>query len=236
LVLAAAVERFEVRRDSALTGLMGACWRSTAAQLKCKVPGPEILCFGDSLVKYGVIPARLEALTGKEAYNLALTAGPAPVTYFLLRRPIERGGRPAVILIDSYEGFLESGTSVPAFTWADLLTARETAELAWTARDPDVLTRTALSKLLHVLKDRFEVREGIVAALRSEEPWLRVRTLALERNWSLNAGAQVYQKTPAQGAVMGTCPGGPGCATRSTGPTSNGPSAWPRGTGSLSSG
>jgi hypothetical protein len=206
LVLAAAVERFAVRRDSALTGLMGACWRSTAAQLKCKVPGPEVLCFGDSMVKYGVIPARLEALTGKGAYNLALHAGPVPATYFLLGRAIERDGRPAVVLIDSYEGFLESGTWCPAFTWADLLTARETAELAWTARDPDILTRTALRKLLHALKDRFEVRESILAALRGEEPWLRVHTLALERNWSLNAGAQVHQKTPTQGGSEGNLP------------------------------
>ena len=60
--------------------------------------GPEgradILCFGDSLVKLGILPRVLEARLGSSAYNLAVLGGQAPGSYFLLRRVLEHGHRP----------------------------------------------------------------------------------------------------------------------------------------------
>jgi hypothetical protein len=65
------------------------------------------------------------------------------------------------------------------------------AELAWTARHPDLVVRIGVKKLLHSYKNRFEIREAIVTAFDGKQTWLRTNLPGLFRNWSLNNGAQV---------------------------------------------
>ncbi|HEV3120959.1 MAG TPA: hypothetical protein VGY53_03615, partial [Isosphaeraceae bacterium] len=46
-------------------------WRLTGRSVAREAPGCEVLCFGDSLVKYGIAPRVIEKRTGKRAYNFA---------------------------------------------------------------------------------------------------------------------------------------------------------------------
>ena len=39
-----------------------------------------VICFGDSLVKLGIVPAVIEGRLGRRAYNLSACAGQAPAT------------------------------------------------------------------------------------------------------------------------------------------------------------
>jgi hypothetical protein len=194
--LVMAVERFEVRADYALASFHATNWRYASRKLNREVRGAKVLCFGDSLVKHGVHPRVLEQTAGVKAYSLALNNGAVPASYFLFRRALERGTKPSVILIDAAEKVLSEGPRSPkrSYPWADLLSLRETAELSWAARDPDLFVRVHLDKALHSFKNRFVIRESIAKALLGEETWLRTYLPGFVRNWNLNAGAQTNPK------------------------------------------
>jgi hypothetical protein len=213
LVLVVAVEGVELRRDEGLVSMHAACWRHTAKRLKYAARGARIVCLGDSLVKFGVYSRVLEEKTGRKAYNAAVTTGPAPASYVLLRRALERGARPAVVLVDFDADILKEGprSTRRPYPWADLLTPREAAELCRVARDPDLFVRIVLNGLLHSVKNRFEIRDDIRTALRGESTVIRSFVPSLLRNWDVNAGAQVnprgdYQEpaAPPDGQRAGT--------------------------------
>src|SRR3954464_9771863 len=46
----------------------------------------DLLILGDSLAKFGVLPAVVGSRTGSRAYNLAIGGGQAPSSFELLRR------------------------------------------------------------------------------------------------------------------------------------------------------
>jgi len=60
----------------------------------------DVLCFGDSQMKFGIAPHVVAARTGRPAYNLAIVGGQPPASYFLLRRALEAGARPSAVLFD----------------------------------------------------------------------------------------------------------------------------------------
>ena len=94
------VEGYIGRNDLDFRHPWGWDWKQTVRAIGREARGCEVLCFGDSLVKYGVVPRVLEARLGRRAYNLAVANGQAPTAYFLLRRALEAGARPAAVLID----------------------------------------------------------------------------------------------------------------------------------------
>ena len=187
------IEKFEVRRDYALESFHGANWRATAKLVEKSVKDAGILCFGDSLMRDGVYPAVLQEVTGKTAYNLAVPTGPAPASYVLLRRALERGARPSAIVVDFDADVLKEGprSTRRPYPWADLLTVPEMIDLAWQSRDFEVFARIAVKRLLWSEKNRFEIREAIVAGFRNEVTSLRMNLLGCFRNWKINNGAQV---------------------------------------------
>ena len=66
-------------------------WRFSAWAAREKSPGCDVLCFGDSLVKYGVMPRVIEARTGLKSYNLATSGGTMPTAFFLFRQALDAG-------------------------------------------------------------------------------------------------------------------------------------------------
>ncbi|MDR3634232.1 MAG: hypothetical protein P4L84_10525, partial [Isosphaeraceae bacterium] len=190
-------------------------WAFTREQVATAAVGAEILCLGDSRAKYAVLPQVIRAATGREAYNLAITAGCPPSSYFLLRDALEAGARPRAIVVDFDEKLLADeplGLSAPP-PWADLLTGREAAELEGAVGSPGFATRVALERVLHSLKNRFEIR-GIVSRLvRAKGGGSRRFHEVAWRNWTVNGGAQVNAKreyhapptpTPPRRHVEGT--------------------------------
>jgi hypothetical protein len=164
---------------------------ATRAATRC-----EVLCFGDSLVKFGVLPSVLEARLGGRAYNLSLSAGQPPACYFLLRRALESGARPRALLVDFVPHGLAGDPRCGNRLWPELLDARDALDLAWTARDTELAARVLLARLLPSLRGRYEIRANILAALRGEAPMEWLASHAYVRNTRINRGAYVAAKNP----------------------------------------
>jgi hypothetical protein len=174
------------------------CWTFGPMRIKSKTVGREILCFGDSLVNLGIVPAILQERTGKRTYNLALHNGSPPASYFLFRRAVKEGARPAAIIVDFERGILADGPAAKkrSYPWRELLSLRDAAELAWTARDPDLLAEILVRRIWRSASFRFELRESIRTALKGETDPQREEDLAMWRNLNQNLGATLFDRNP----------------------------------------
>ena len=61
---------------------VAANWEFCQRAVLREAPKAEILCLGSSLLKFGALPVVIEKATGRRAYNLALSNGRLPATYF----------------------------------------------------------------------------------------------------------------------------------------------------------
>jgi hypothetical protein len=177
----------------------GISWNYAPLHIKGKTLGREILCFGDSMVQLGVMPTILHDKTGMRAFNLAIQSGSAPSSYFLLRRALEAGARPSIIVVDFEKGILTDhpASKTRPYPWAELLSLRDVLELSWVARDPDLLADILVKQTVRSLNVRMEVRQRILSALRAEVNTDRESILATWRNVNRNQGACLYGKNPA---------------------------------------
>ncbi len=168
-------------------------WRITgrAAEKGEKASGRDVLLFGDSLLKFGVIPRALRDRSGRSAYNFALHTGQATSSYFMLRRALDAGARPALIVLDLTPHMLKHGPEENAELWPELLSPLECLDLARATGDASFFARTMLAKALPTFKERHALRASLLAALGGEERTRRWQNLAHRRNWKLNDGAQL---------------------------------------------
>ncbi len=188
LALVAAVERSVARNEIRVTTVMTSAWTQSGPQLS-KATRSAVVCFGDSLVKDGVLPPVLERGHGLSAWNLALPKGMAPAHYFLLRRLLRSGARPAAVLIDGE--VLRDDPLAETRVWPELAGPAECADLARTGRDAPFLARALLGRLLISFRARHEIRSAVLAALDGTTPlalWSLTKTW---RNWNANRGAYV---------------------------------------------
>ncbi len=190
LALVAAVELTISARRLDFTTVWADDWHLSASAATRKAKGRDVLCFGDSLIKCGVLPRVIEARTGLRAYNLAVNAGTMPSAYFMLRRALESGARPRAIVADFFALMLPDLSGHHVRNYPEMATARDCLDLAWTARDPDFFAATILGKLLPSCKCRFEIRAGIRAAFdgRRASPW--PSQSAIWATWKHEDGAQ----------------------------------------------
>jgi hypothetical protein len=155
----------------------------------------EILCFGDSLIKLGILPRLLQARLGQSAYNLAVLGGQPPTSHHLFRRVLDRGHAPCALVVSFSPMLLGLDPQVNLEWWAGLMRGRERIELALRSRDPGL----AISLILHGAIACLSTRDAFRAALGFEplesqgydEHPSRDEMRALLRNWSFNRGAQV---------------------------------------------
>lgn len=167
-------------------------WRAThEAVYGTEVKQCDVLCFGDSLVKLGIYPRILEASLGCRAFNLAMPAAPAPGSYFLLRRALDRGARPRALVVDSHTMLLQFSPRQSVEYWPELLTARELVELALTARDPRLFSVTAVAKVLPSVNNRHGIRAAWLESLRGQPDARSGLYRVLTRNLKVNRGAYV---------------------------------------------
>jgi hypothetical protein len=188
LALVAVVERSVARNEIRFTTIAVSAWAQGGAHLS-EAARSEVLCFGDSLVKDGVLPQVLEDRHGFSAWNLALPGGTAPAHYFLLRRLLRAGARPATLLVDGES--LYSDPLVETRPWSELAGPAELADLALNSRDAAFLARTVLAQRLTTYRARHDIRQNVLLALAGETPaatWVLAQTW---RNWNANRGAYV---------------------------------------------
>jgi hypothetical protein len=196
LALVAAVESTISARRLDFTTIWADDWRCATGAATRQAKGCDVLCFGDSLVKFGVLPKVIEAKTGLKSYNLAVNAGMVPATYFQLRRALNAGARPKTIVVDFFALMLPDESPKATRRYTDLASPIDCFELAMLAGAPKFLNTTLLGKLLPSYKCRFEIRKAIRAALegRRASPW--PAEAWIWASWKAQNGAQPMPSNP----------------------------------------
>jgi hypothetical protein len=164
----------------------------------------DVLIFGDSLAKLGVIPRVVGERTGWRARNLAISGSQAPATYVLLKRALASGARPAAVVVDFFPPLLRVGPRHNLGRWAMLLTPLEAAQLAWWAGDADLFGPAALGRLLPSLRSRAGVRATLLAALAGSTDSRLYYNVLFFRNWGRNDGAQLMAPQTRVGELSAT--------------------------------
>ncbi len=197
LVLLGGIEGFVARNALDFSDPVSLSWRLSAEAARREAPGCEVLLVGDSLVKHGLVPRVVEARTGLRAVNLGVARGPAPATYFLLRRAFAAGARPAAVVVDYKPSVLIGGLRYNLRYWQEIASPREFLELARNTRNGTFLTAVVLGRLLPSYRARLEIRANLRDTLRGETPLLGRVNRVCARNWRVNAGANVASRNPA---------------------------------------
>ena len=194
LALVAGIERFVARHDLDFTTLGAENMKFTAVASRGGA-GYDVLCFGDSLVKYGIVPRAIEAGTGGRAFNLASAGATPPASYFMLRRAIMAGARPSVILVDFKPNLLAADPRGDLRAYASFADLSESFHLARAAMDGDFFAAMTMARLLPSIRARREVRAGLIRALRGEVGTTREMIPLHRRNWAANRGAQINPRS-----------------------------------------
>jgi hypothetical protein len=182
-------------------------WIATTRAADGPEAGAEILCFGDSLIKLGILPCVLEDRLGWSAHNLAVLGGQVPPSYFLLRRVLEQGHRPRALVINYSPLLLAMDPRVNLEWWSNRPDGRERLELLFRARDPALTASMIVQGLIASWSARDAVRSFL--GLESDrDPDGHPTTIpdearVFERNWRSNRGAQVAPRAfvPIEGAL-----------------------------------
>ena len=193
VVLVAGVESYLASRSVDFMGDAAHAWRWGAKAAARDALKSEILCFGDSLVKFGVAPRVVEGRSGRSMWNLAVTGGRPVNSYFLLRRALNAGARPSALVLDAE--LLSADPYETPHLWPELATPPEIIEMAWVGRNPGFLAHYALAWVFPSVRGRYEIRSHILAAARGEASNLRNAANLSNRNWKANRGAFIFPST-----------------------------------------
>ncbi len=199
LTIAATFEIYIAAHGGAFAEFSAADWRLTRRAASREAREAEVLCFGDSLLKFGLLPGSIERRTGLKTFNLSVLGGQAASSYYLLRRAIEAGARPRAILLDCqdlpskpiFPDVRGLGLAPHIRCWPELLGIREAAELAWSARDASFFGTILVRTILPSYHARREVRSGLGQLVRKGDTTAWRQQRAQERNWRLNRGTLV---------------------------------------------
>lgn len=195
VALVAAIESLATRHRDEFAAPITDHFEASGRAARTESAGRDLLFFGDSVVKFGVIPRLIEERTGLRGYNLATIANPAPASYVLLRRALGAGARPRAIFVD-FKPILLAQHLPDLPSMARIADLRDGLELAWTARDPDFFGSFAMSRALPTFRDRLAIRSWLVRSLRAEADPERPGLEARRANREINQGAQVIPPNP----------------------------------------
>ena len=170
-------------------------WQKSRVEIQRDLRGYQVLCFGDSQIKTGVVPQVIEARTGLPAHNFALVGGQAPASYFLLRRGLAGSARPSTIVVDFLPPLLSVGVKRSERYFPELIDVKESAELAWMHDEPGEFLSLASAILIPSVRLRNDLGKGVVAALQGKSASRRGETY-VRRNRRLNQGAMLLEPQP----------------------------------------
>ena len=171
-------------------------WKVSGRVARRKADRYDVLCFGDSLVKFGVVPRVLGAGLDRSVYNLALGGGQAPSSYILLKRAIDSGAKPEAILVDFWPDLLKKGPLQNAPLFGELADLGECIDLGLATGEASFAGSAILTHHFPSIRLRNEIRTSILAAFRGEASSARKQTVPFWRNWRQNLGAVVWPRNP----------------------------------------
>jgi hypothetical protein len=197
IALVVCAEASIMAHDFDFTTLVASNWRSEGRTPSKVAASNEILCFGDSMLKFGLQPRILSDRVGKSSYNMALYCGSAASSYYMLKRSFDAGARPVAVVVDFQPELLMCDSmSVLSRVYPELLTFPEIVELCWKARDADRLAEFFVAKVLASARKRYEIRASVMAAIKGQSVSVKEKLLAARRNWKVNRGAEVLPPNP----------------------------------------
>ncbi len=202
IALVVSVETFLARHRHEYMDFISVSWALSGQEARGEAVGSEVICLGDSELKFGLSPLVIERITGKRTYNLAVAAGRAPSTYFLLRRALEAGAKPRVVIVDFEPTFLFQPAQLQANLWAEMLEVRDMIALARSARDVRYLGQVVMARLL--LSDRYwaSIREKTQNSLQNRDASVKHDVAAIRRNLIQNRGALIMPHEPRESASI----------------------------------
>ncbi|SIO60088.1 Protein of unknown function [Singulisphaera sp. GP187] len=166
-------------------------WYATGRSARLDAKQAEILCLGTSQTSYGVVPQVLEEQLGRRTYNLAMCSSPPQADYYLLKRALDSGARPKALVLDLHPHLMKNNYWGCIRFFPNLLSARESIDLGWTARDPDFTAEVLLAKAFPSILNRFDIRNAVMATLDGKACSLRKPTLTSLWNRVNNQGAMI---------------------------------------------
>lgn len=183
-------------------------WNDSGSAAKTQSAESEILFFGDSMIKHGLVPPVFESKQALRAYNLAMDGGPPAASEILLKRALDSGAKPRAVIVDFELCFLNADIWAQAGIWPEILGFRDCWNLSWNARDPGFFAAMTLKLILPSLRDRISLRQRILDS-SAGRPVSHSRGLLSikERHWRVNRGADLLTAPPDfQGAFpTGEC-------------------------------
>lgn len=190
------IELLVARHRLDLTPIVGTDWNQVGRRVAQESNGNDVLCFGDSLMRHGVLPRVVEERTGRRCLSLAVAAGQAPIDYFLLRRALDSGARPSTILVDFKPNLLEVDHVSNVWLYQQLLSVRESWELARVAESEDLFSRIVLGRFLPSIRNRTDLRDQLLAALAGRSASKREGNRYHLHHWRANRGSQLAAPNP----------------------------------------
>ncbi len=197
VLLLVIIERWVAKHSLDFGTPTAADWRQSAGSATKRAPKAEVLLFGDSMVKFGVLPRVLESGLKRSAYSLALYNGTPQTSYFLLKRAIDSGASPRAIVVDFQpELLMADHIRLHVRQWPEVLRPRDVVELARESGEPDFALATLAAEVFPTVKDRAEIRLAITESLGGRPASPRPYLITYARNWRENRGAQVLPRNP----------------------------------------
>lgn len=190
LALVVLVDGIWLARSRDFVALWSEDWRLSAQVASSGLHDRDLLLFGDSLIKYGVLPRQIEARTGLKGYNLALHAGTVPSSYFMLRRALEAGAKPRLIMVDFFALMRPDDPHWRIAAYSNLATVRDALDIAATAHDSNLASEMLLGKLLTSYKSRWDIRDSVMAAFNGKRFSVWPAQEIIWKTWADQNGAQ----------------------------------------------
>jgi hypothetical protein len=174
-----------------------ASWRDSArAAVGREARAAELLCFGDSQVKCGLLPPVLARRAGASAFNLAVVGGQPASSLSLFERALDAGARPRAVVVGYYPALLGADLRINTTKWAELLGPIESLGLLIRSRDGKLAGPLLARVALPSLRRRDDARAAVLAALRNAPDPGVVEARAFRRNWRVNSGAHALEPKP----------------------------------------
>jgi hypothetical protein len=199
LALVVAVELgLKAREDRLFASYLRDCWRFAGRAAGGEAARSEVLCFGDSLVKFGLSPRDLQAEAGLPAYNLAAYGGPPALSLHALDRALDAGAKPKALILAFAHANLSYPLGFYGANWSLMSSPLEGIDLARNAHDPSLFAWVMLGRAVPSVRRRFEIRQRVRSAfLGTGETDGWAQSLQAHRaEWRRNRGGELLDRPP----------------------------------------
>jgi hypothetical protein len=210
LVLIAIVELFLTRNDADSRSTIATVWRWKSHEGVRAARDAEILCLGDSLVHQGLVPRVIEIDGGPKTFNLAVPGGTMPSSFFMLRKALESGAKPAAVLVDGEN--LSGDPFVQTAHWLELTSFAERVEFIRTTRRFEIIARWSLESCLASVRNQATIRHRVIGTCKGLSSSSRWSEKLAIRNMQINKGAYLVEKSLASTAALNNYVSTPGSA------------------------